>query len=323
MNGPVPLANEGSGMMIPLLIACCSSLSSSVGGFLMKDKIAAMLGGKKTNTVAGTGRTVRVRRRSAHQPPKGAFDSSGGAAAARARASQRRAAQQRASAARRRAAGARRRQMAARRRAAASRRRRAAGARKRMMAARRRRAARIARKMKRKMKRFRFGRRGRKMRRRFGRRGRKMGRRGRKMARRFFRRRCFSPDTSVKLQNGDTRPMKNLKLGDVLINGSIVEATLKIRNQNDPYYKLPGDILVTGSHYIKDGSTYKHVSKFSKAEATTQIDDVVCCLVTSDHKIPVGDFVFWDWEDNLVPNHVKQNTKVMTLRNRNKNPNTL
>ena len=196
-----------------------------------------------------------------------------------------------------------------------------------MMAARRRRAARIARKMKRKMKRFRFGRRGRKMRRRFGRRGRKMARRGRKMASRAFRRmrrrfRCFSPETSVKLQNGDTRPMKNLKLGDVLINGSIVEATLKIRNQNDPYYKLPGDILVTGSHYIKDGSTYKHVSKFSKAEATTQIDDVVCCLVTSDHKIPVGDFVFWDWEDNLVPNHVQQTTKVMTLRNRNKTLNS-
>jgi hypothetical protein len=298
MNGPVPLGNEGSGMMIPLLIACCSSLSSSVGGFLMKDKIAAMLGGKKT----GTGRTVRVRRRSAHQPPKGAFDSSGGAAAARARASQRRAAQQRASAARRRAAGARRRQMAARRRvaasrqraarrrAAASRRRRAAGARKRMMAARRRRAARIARKMKRKMKRFRFGRRGRRMRRRFG-------RRGRKMRRRF---RCFSPETSVKLHNGDTRPMKNLKLGDVLINGSIVKATMQIKNESETYYKLPGDILVTGSHYIKDGSTYKHVSKFSKAEATTQIDDVVCCLVTSDHKIPVGDFVFWDWEDNLI-----------------------
>lgn len=145
----------------------------------------------------------------------------------------------------------------------------------------------------------RFGRRRRV--RRFGRRGRKMARRGRKLFRRMRRRfRCFSPETSVKLQNGDTRPMKNLKLGDVLINGSIVEATLKIRNQNDPYYKLPGNILVTGSHYVKDGSTYKHVSKFSKAEATTQIDDVVCCLVTSDHKIPVGDFVFWDWEDNLI-----------------------
>jgi hypothetical protein len=121
------------------------------------------------------------------------------------------------------------------------------------------------------------------------------GRRGRRM-----RRRCFSPETLIKLQNGETRAMKNLELGDVLINGSIVKATMQIKNESETYYKLPGDILVTGSHYIKDGDTYKQVTNFSKAEATTQIDDVVCCLVTSDHKIPVGDFVFWDWEDNLV-----------------------
>jgi len=306
MNGPMPLpggANEGSGMMIPLLICCCSSLSSSIGGFLMKDKIAAMLGGKKKRVTA----TKAV--------------SGGGAAAsasaARARASQRRAARARASASRRRASGARRRQMAARRRASASRRRRAAGARKRMMVARRRRAARMRRKrmMARRARKSKRGRRFRKSR---GRMGRRRGRFGR---RRF---RCFAPETPVKLQDGNEVAMKNLKLGDILINGSIVEATLKIRNEHDPYYKLQSSnmdqpILVTGSHYIKDGSTYKHVSKFSKAEATTQIDEVVYCLVTNDHKIPVGDFVFWDWEDNLVPTQLQRITKVMTLRNRNKN----
>jgi len=308
MNGPMPLpggANEGSGMMIPLLICCCSSLSSSIGGFLMKDKIAAMLGGKKKRVTA----TKAV--------------SGGGAAAsasaARARASQRRAARARASASRRRASGARRRQMAARRRASASRRRRAAGARKRMMVARRRRAARMRRKrmMARRARKSKRGRGFRKSRRR-GRIGRRRGRFGR---RRF---RCFAPETPVKLQDGNEVAMKNLKLGDILINGSIVEATLKIRNEHDPYYKLQSSnmdqpILVTGSHYIKDGSTYKHVSKFSKAEATTQIDEVVYCLVTNDHKIPVGDFVFWDWEDNLVPTQLQRITKVMTLRNRNKN----
>lgn len=307
MNGPMPLpggANEGSGMMIPLLICCCSSISSSIGGFLMKDKIAAMLGGKKKRVTA----TKAV--------------SGGGAAAsasaARARASQRRAARARASASRRRASGARRRQMAARRRASASRRRRAAGARKRMMAARRRRAARMGRKIRR---RGLFGRRKRRRGRGF-RKSRRIGRgRGRFGRRRF---RCFAPETPVKLQDGNEVAMKNLKLGDILINGSIVEATLKIRNEHDPYYKLQSSnmdqpILVTGSHYIKDGSTYKHVSKFSKAEATTQIDEVVYCLVTNDHKIPVGDFVFWDWEDNLVPTQLQRTTKVMTLRNRNKN----
>jgi len=112
--------------------------------------------------------------------------------------------------------------------------------------------------------------------------------------------------------------MKNLELGDVLINGSIVEATMKIKNQSDPYYKI-GDIHVTGSHYVKDGNVYKQVRNFSKAEPTDKVDKVVCCLVTSDHKIPVGDFMFWDWEDNLVPNHIQQPSKVMTLRNRSKN----
>jgi len=152
--------------------------------------------------------------------------------------------------------------------------------------------------------------------RRFG----KMGRFGRKFRRRFRRRgfRCFAPETAIQLKNGTTRQMKNLELGDVLINGSIVEATMNIRNHNDPYYKI-GDIHVTGSHYVKDGNVYKQVRNFSKAEPTDKVAKVVCCLVTNDHKIPVGDFVFWDWEDNLVPNHIQQPSKVTTLRNRTRN----
>lgn len=114
------------------------------------------------------------------------------------------------------------------------------------------------------------------------------------------RRRCFSPETPVKLENGESRNIKDIKLGDVLVNGSVVKATMKIKNQDDPYYKLPGDILVTGSHYVKDGDVFTQVKNLECAEATTQVDPVVYCLVTSDHKIPVGDFVFWDWEDNLI-----------------------
>jgi hypothetical protein len=125
------------------------------------------------------------------------------------------------------------------------------------------------------------------------------GKKGKK-GKRGKRRRCFSPETLIKLQNGDEVAMKDLKLGDVLVNGSVVKATMKIKNDNDPYYKLPGSIHVTGSHYIKDGDKYVQVKDFLGAELTTQTDPVVSCLVTDDHKIPVGDFIFWDWEDNLV-----------------------
>jgi len=140
----------------------------------------------------------------------------------------------------------------------------------------------------------------------------KAGRRFKKVGRgfkRLFRRRCFSPETPVKLCNGKMVMMKDLKLGDVLVNGSVVDAVMKIKNENDPYYKLPGNILVTGSHYVKYGGKYIQVKNVPDAKPTGKVDPVVYCLVTSDHKIPVGDFTFWDWEDNLIPN--KHNVRVM------------
>ena len=112
---------------------------------------------------------------------------------------------------------------------------------------------------------------------------------------------CFSPETPIKLQNGETVVMKNLKPGDILVNGSVVDAVMTIRNENDPYYKLPGNILVTGSHYIRYNGKYIRVRDVPEAKPIEIVDDELCCLVTSDHKIPVGDFIFWDWEDNLIP----------------------
>ena len=112
--------------------------------------------------------------------------------------------------------------------------------------------------------------------------------------------RCFAPETPIKLQNGKTVMMKNLKLGDILINGSVVDAVMKIKNDNDPYYKI-NDILVTGSHYVKHGGKYVKVKQLPNAKPTHKVGPVVSCLVTSDHKIPVGDMIFWDWEDNLIP----------------------
>ena len=124
---------------------------------------------------------------------------------------------------------------------------------------------------------------------------------GRKIKGIFRRRRCFAPETPVKLQNGETVLMKNLKLGDILVNGSVVDAVMTIRNENDPYYKLPGNILVTGSHHVEYDNKYIHVMNLPGATRTEIVDDELSCLVTSDHKIPVGDFTFWDWEDNLIP----------------------
>jgi len=121
---------------------------------------------------------------------------------------------------------------------------------------------------------------------------------------------CFHPETKVQLENGDVVFMKNLNLGDVLVNGSIVEAVMKINNRTNPeqLYVMKGrgvgnsDIYVTGSHMIYDELTNKFikVQKHLSADSTSKPTDWFSCLITSDHKIQIGSELFWDWEDHLI-----------------------
>ena len=105
--------------------------------------------------------------------------------------------------------------------------------------------------------------------------------------------------------------LKDIDLDDVLVNGAIVIATLRIRsNINDPFYQiyskeLSNYIYVTGSHYIKNNGKFIHVRDFDQAKQLDTVDDVLYCLVTSDHTIPVGEITFWDWEDNLIDKSIK------------------
>lgn len=121
---------------------------------------------------------------------------------------------------------------------------------------------------------------------------------------------CFHPDTKLKLNNGTIVSMKNIQLGDILENGSIVKSTMQINNREDsePFYRIPGagingeDILVTGSHLVFDKikRTFIEIKDYSKAEKTDIYADWFSCLITSNNKITVGNEVFWDWEDHFI-----------------------
>ena len=117
---------------------------------------------------------------------------------------------------------------------------------------------------------------------------------------------CFSGDTPIKLSDGRMVLLKEIDLDDVLVNGSTVVATLRIRsNTDDPFYQiyskeLSNYIYVTGSHYIKNDDKFIHVREFNEAKKLDTVDDILYCLVTSDHTIPIGEYTFWDWEDNLI-----------------------
>jgi len=122
---------------------------------------------------------------------------------------------------------------------------------------------------------------------------------------------CFHPETKLKLKDGTIIAMKDINLGDVLENGSIVESTMKIDNKKSkiPLFVIKNkgisdeDIYVTGSHLVfnKINKQFIKVENYSNAKICKEIQsDWFSCLITSDHKIQIGSEIFWDWEDHFL-----------------------
>ena len=121
---------------------------------------------------------------------------------------------------------------------------------------------------------------------------------------------CFYPHTLIKLKNGDTKQMKDINLGDILEDGSIVETTMQIDNKINPVtlYVIKNNgvsetpIYVTGTHLIYDkvSKEFIQVKDYSGATISEMKTDWFSCLITNTHKIQIGKETFWDWEDHFV-----------------------
>jgi len=125
---------------------------------------------------------------------------------------------------------------------------------------------------------------------------------------------CFHPTTLVKLENGTYKSMCNIDVGDILKNGQVVYGTMKLHNLEDqnkysqPLYRLPGefynnkinDVLVTGNHliYSSEKEEFIYVKDHVHSKLSPINSKMLICLITSDNTIPIGKYIFHDWEDN-------------------------
>ncbi len=128
---------------------------------------------------------------------------------------------------------------------------------------------------------------------------------------------CFHPNTEVKLQDGEIKKMKELDLGDILSNGSMVCVTMKIKNfmgnkndfknnefrQIEDLYKMKSKdsenfIYVTGSHLVQYKGNWIPVKNHPDAIISNKKTKWLSCLITNDHLIPINNYIFHDWEDD-------------------------
>ena len=126
---------------------------------------------------------------------------------------------------------------------------------------------------------------------------------------------CFHPETQLNLKNGNKVLMKDIELNSILENGTRVLSVMKISNLDEngnmieKMYKVKRNIkdikddeyiLVSGSHlvYNPDSKQFVEVKDLPGSEISQVNCETLSCLITSNHTIPIGSWIFHDWEDN-------------------------
>jgi hypothetical protein len=109
---------------------------------------------------------------------------------------------------------------------------------------------------------------------------------------------CFIPSTPVQKQDGSTIPIKEIKVGDILQDGSVVEGVLRTSGKGVKLFKLH-DITVSGDHLVYYPPLQQYILVKEHPEAWLQYyqEKELICLNTSTRKIPLGNDIFRDWEE--------------------------
>ena len=111
---------------------------------------------------------------------------------------------------------------------------------------------------------------------------------------------CFDPDTEIVLQNGTSVPIKEVKVGDYLRGGQKVTAAFKFAADGQEMVKISG-ILVSTNHYIKYKGKWieakDHPDAVASADWSGGNDRPLICLNTDTHTIPIGNYIFSDYDE--------------------------
>ena len=108
---------------------------------------------------------------------------------------------------------------------------------------------------------------------------------------------CFDENTIIKTTKGNKK-IKNLKLNDVLLDGSKVNTLFKVSQCKNKMFSMNG-IIVSGCHrvyqesvgwvYVRDHPDSRLLPDYRK--------EFIYCFNTSNKKIILGDFTFSDWDE--------------------------
>jgi F0F1-type ATP synthase assembly protein I len=112
---------------------------------------------------------------------------------------------------------------------------------------------------------------------------------------------CFAPETKIEIRGRGTIPISEVVLGDICEKtGSKVTSVYRFMADGQPMVFLNG-IEVSTNHYIWHEEKWiesgNHPDAHPAGSWLGGSKRPLICLDTDDHKIPLGDYIFSDWDE--------------------------
>ena len=112
---------------------------------------------------------------------------------------------------------------------------------------------------------------------------------------------CFPPETPIYVFGKGHIPIKDVQIGDRLAHGGHVTATFRFAAPGEQMVRL-GHVRVSSNHFVQGPSgswvmAGEHPDAVSDGIWTGGAENPLICLNTSDHKIPIGKYMFSDYDE--------------------------
>lgn len=109
---------------------------------------------------------------------------------------------------------------------------------------------------------------------------------------------CFDKNTPIKMSDESYKPISEVNVGDVLIDGAIVTGIMKLSADHQTIYNL-NNIIVTGEHRVyHEEKGWIKVKEHPESKLVTNFNNpYVYCIITNTKTFMVDKTLFLDWDD--------------------------
>jgi hypothetical protein len=115
---------------------------------------------------------------------------------------------------------------------------------------------------------------------------------------------CFDPSVEIVMNDGTTKRIVDIQVGDILSDSNVVTAKLKLSSVGSEMYNL-NDVIVSHSHTVRHNRNWISVSDHPDAINIVEYSQpYIYCLNTSSKEIIINGQRFVDWDEIYTDDHM-------------------